>query len=270
MDERASIRLGLLLQRVGDLLPRLAPPERVVALLATNGAVRRALLQQGLPPPGTSRARVQARDALGVVLECKRHWQPEDVACVPDFLRFREMRVELRVLHRRQLRVVCASLSSALESGWAGVREFKLSILEPLTPSSRRAYRILFRQHEALNSMQRHRKTAGEGWYEERVPDDDGESPFFSRLCAADVEMLGGVLARMPNLECLDLAGAFMGDDAAEVLCARLAAGARLASAEARECGERTRAVGLRLKRLNLCLNDLSERSCPLRLRLPP
>ena len=53
-----------------------------------------------------------------------------------------------------------------------------------------------------------------------------GESPFFERLAAGDVERLARVLARMPNLESLDLAGGFMGNEAAEVLCSSLAAGA--------------------------------------------
>ena len=117
-----------------------------------------------------------------------------------------------------------------------------------------------------------------------------GESPFFERLAAGEVERLARVLARMPNLESLDLAGGFMGNEAAEVLCSSLAAEAgrglslsvggwlyRLKYMYDNTTHTHTRArahthtnthththtggEGLRLKRLNLCLNDLSERS---------
>ncbi len=148
--------LLLLLQQ--DLLPRMVPPERLVLLLATSADVRSAILT----------ACAQAHH-LGVVLECKRSWQGQ---LPPDFSRYRGARVELRVSHLCQLRVVCDCLASAMESGWAGVREFKLRILETRTLSSRRLYRILFRQHEALRNMQQYRKTAGVGWCEESVPDD--------------------------------------------------------------------------------------------------
>jgi small nuclear ribonucleoprotein (snRNP)-like protein len=139
-----------------DLLMRLVPPERVVLLLATSADVRSAIL-------------TACDHHLNVVLECKRSWQGQ---LPPDFSKYRGARVELRVSHLCQLRVVCDCLASALASGWAGVRQFQLRILETRTLSSRRLYRILFRQHEALRDMQRYRKTAGVGWCEESVPDD--------------------------------------------------------------------------------------------------
>ena len=246
----------LLLQQP-DLMPKLVPPERVLVLLSTCKRARAALIglqdceeQQSAQPGG-----------LHVILECtredkRRHWLQvaRGANIASDFLRFRSAQVELRVSSVGQLKILCEGMAKALSLGWSGLHVLKLLFLEPLTPPSRRIYRVLFQQHQTLAGMRCHRQTAGSGWVESLSEDDD--SPFFARVQADQVQELGNVLKRMPNLVSLDLAGGFMGDAGMEKLGGILSA-----------CDTQKRGDGgtMRLRRLNVCLNNLSNRFCCFR-----